>query len=183
MCLPSGGGVGVLWWWFWLWRRSHMFDVTAGDCKNEAWHSATRPSQLGRDCQSSLSMIPALFTQVLLTYGCARVCVCERACVCGHVYPQAIDVGEVTVWRGPLSVALWSGMRVSSPDRHSHTSWPAMATANVGHVLWQSNTAYATCPIQDRTRAVHFDGRRSLLNAWPQQGRLKAAVMSTQLET
>lgn len=39
-------------------------------------------------------------------------------CVC--VYPPAIDLGEVTVWRGPLSVAQQSGMRVSSPDRRSY---------------------------------------------------------------
>lgn len=61
-------------------------------------------SVIQSDCQS-LSEIPDLFTLVLLTR--VRVCICVFACVrpCVRVYPQAIDLGEVTVWRGPLSVA------------------------------------------------------------------------------
>ena len=105
-------------WWGWVWvvvglsleaeqRCSGVFDVTAGDCKNEGWHRAAASSapagHPASTVSQSLSQIPALFTLVLLT--CVRVCVCVCVCVRARVYPQATDLGEVTAWRGPLSVA------------------------------------------------------------------------------
>lgn len=61
--------------------------------------------------------------------------------------------------------------------------WPTKAVANVGHVLWQSDTAYTTTQHADRTWAVKFDVRGVIAEGLGSQGWVKAAVISAQLET
>lgn len=119
-------------------------EIVRMSCDTKLQHPPPRPV-IQAACQS-VSQSAGLFTLVLLT----RVSACLR----GRVYPQAMDLGEVTARFGPLSAAERSGVRVGSPDRRPRPAGQTTAAANVGHVLL---TAYTTSRRADRTRAVRSD--------------------------
>lgn len=70
---------------------------------------------------------------------------------------------DSVAWPSVSCPAKWHACQLSWQTLSS--CWPTMAAANVGHVLWQSDTAYTTTRRADRTRAVKFDVRGSALRA------------------
>lgn len=175
----GGGGGGGCWV---CWRssstRSRVFDVTAGDCKNEGWHRAPASSAVaGHPVSLSVSQsVPEIPNSV---YSCVinvGVCVCVSPCLSSG---NRSGRSDSVAWPSVSRPAKW---RACQPSWQTLSScWPTMAAANVGHVLWQSDTAYTTTRLADRTRAVKFDARG--VNARALRGWGGAAVISAQLET
>jgi len=167
----GGGDAGV-------WRRSNtrteclmwQLEIVRMRGDTELWLPQPRPV-IQSDCQSvTLGESSPVYS----------LCVCVCVCPCLSSGDRS-GRSDSVAWPSVSRPVKWRACQLSWQTLSS--CWPTTAAANVGHVLWQSDTAYTTTRRADRTRAVKFDMRGSPLRARALGGWVKAAVIPAQLET
>lgn len=94
-------------------------------------------------------------------YSCVinmRESLCMCVCVCPCLSSgNRSGRSDSVAWPSVSRPVKWHACQLSW--RTLSSCWPTVAAANVGHVLWQSDTAYTTTRHADRTWAVKFDVR------------------------